>query len=160
MRLMTDLGVDCGLSVNTCLAGTGVNEQDLNDPSVIVSAEQEVRLIRNLIRHRGNIPALGIEAGKRYHFTAFGALGFAWVSSPTARSAMDVTLRYFQLTFAFTRFQVQDQGDETQVTLDDSNLPADVRAFIVERDPGRDGDGAARPAFVSPGASGGLFHMP
>ena len=134
MRLMTDLGVDCGLSVNTCLAGTGVKEQDLNDPSVIVSAEQELRLIRNLLRHLGNIPALGIEAGKRYHFTAFGALGFAWVSSPTARSAMDVTLRYFHLTFAFTRFQVQDLGDETQVTIDDSSLPADVQAFVVERD--------------------------
>lgn len=134
MRLMTDLGVDHGLSVNTCLAGTGIKEQDLNDPSVIVSAKQELRLISNLIRHLGDIPALGIEAGKRYHFTAFGALGFAMVSSPSARSAMDVTLRYFHLTFAFTRFHVQDKGDETHVTLDDSSLPEEVRAFVVERD--------------------------
>jgi len=134
MRLMTDLGVDCGLSVNTCLAGTGITEQDLHDPSVIVSADQELRLIRNLIRHLGHVPGLGIEAGKRYHFTAFGALGFAWVSSPNARSAMDVTLRYFHLTFAFTRLDVQDHGDETHVTIDDSSLPADVQAFIVQRD--------------------------
>lgn len=134
MRLMTDLGVDHGLTVNTCLAGTGVKEQDLNDPSVIVSAKQELRLISNLIKHLGDIPGLGIEAGKRYHFTAFGALGFAMVSSPNARSAMDVTLRYFHLTFAFTRFYVQDEGDETHVTLDDSSLPIDVRAFVVERD--------------------------
>jgi len=134
MRLMTDLGIDHGLSVNTCLAGTGLKEQELNDPSVIVSAQQELRLISNLIKHLGHIPALGIEAGKRYHFTAFGALGFAMVSSPNARSAMDVTLRYFQLTFAFTRFHVEDKGDETYVTLDDSGVPEDVRAFIVERD--------------------------
>lgn len=134
MRLMTDLGVDHGLSVGTCLAGTGIKEQDLNDPSVVVSAQQELRLISNLIKHLGDVSALGLEAGKRYHFTAFGALGFAMVSSPNARSAMDVALRYFHLTFAFTRFHVQDKGDETHVTLDDSSLPLDVRDFIVERD--------------------------
>lgn len=134
MRLMTDLGGDHGLSVGTCLAGTGIKEQDLNDPSVMVSAQQELRLIGNLIRHLGHVPALGLEAGKRYHFTAFGALGFAMVSSPNARSAMDVALRYFHLTFAFTRFHVQDKGDETHVTLDDSSIPEDVRAFVVERD--------------------------
>lgn len=134
MRLMTDLGIDHGLSVNACLAGTKIKEQDLNDPSVIVSAKQELRLIGNLIKHLGDIPALGIEGGKRYHFTAFGALGFAMASSPNARSALDVALRYFHLTFAFTRFYVQDEGDETHVTLDDSSLPEAVRAFVVERD--------------------------
>jgi len=134
MRLMTDLGIDHGLSVNTCLAGTEIKEQDLNDPSVIVSAKQELRLISNLIKHLGDIPGIGIEAGKRYHFTAFGALGFAMVSGPNARSAIDVSLRYFHLTFAFTRFHVQDKGDETHVTLDDSSLPEAVRAFVVERD--------------------------
>lgn len=134
MRLMTDLGIDHGLSVNACLAGTKIKEQDLNDPSVIVSAKQELRLIGNLIKHLGDIPALGIEAGKRYHFTAFGALGFAMASSPNTRSALDVALRYFHLTFAFTRFYVQDEGDETHVTLDDSSLPEAVRAFVVERD--------------------------
>lgn len=134
MRLMTDLGVDHGLSVSTCLAGTGIKAQDLNDPSVVVSGKQELRLISNLIEHLSDIPALGIEAGKRYHFTAFGALGFAMISSPNARSALDVTLRYFHLTFAFTRFHIQDKGDETHVTLDDSSLPEEVRSFVVERD--------------------------
>lgn len=134
MRLMTDLGVDHGLSVNTCLSATGINESDLHDTSVVVSAKQELRLITNLIHALGDYPALGIEAGKRYHFTAFGALGFAMVSSPNPRSALDVAMRYFHLTFAFTRFHVQDQGDTTHVTLDDSTLPQAVRAFVVERD--------------------------
>ena len=134
MRLMTELGVEHGLSAHACLAETGVKEQDLANPTMLVSAGQELRLIRNLLKHLGTVPGLGLQAGQRYHFTAFGALGFAMVSSPNARSALDVTLRYFQLTFAFTRFHVEDQGAQTHITLDESSLPEDVRAFIVERD--------------------------
>ena len=134
MWLMTELGIDHGLSARTCLAGTGLKEQDLTDPAVVVSAKQELRLISNLIDHLGDVPGLGIEAGRRYHFTAFGALGFAMVSSPNARSALDIALRYFQLTFAFTRFHVEEKGDETHITLDDSSLPDAIRAFVVERD--------------------------
>lgn len=134
MRLMTELGAEHGLSVACCLAGTGVKESDLRDSTAVVTAQQELTLIRNLISQLGDVPGLGIEAGKRYHFTAFGALGFAMVSSPNALSALHLALRYFDLTFAFTKFHVTKEGDETHITLDDSGLPEDVRAFVVERD--------------------------
>lgn len=134
MRLMTELGVDHGLTAGCCLAGTGLRASDLNDPAMLVSAKQELRLIRNLISHLAHVPGLGIEAGKRYHFTAFGALGFALASSPNALSALDLALRYFDLTFAFTRFHVSSVGEETHIAIDDTDLPEDVRAFVVERD--------------------------
>ncbi len=134
MRLMTELGVEHGLSVTCCLAGTGLKETDLNDSSAVVTAKQELTLIRNLISNLADVAGLGIEAGKRYHFTAFGALGFAMVSSPNTLSALDLALRYFHLTFAFTQFLVTQEGNETHITLDDTSLPEDVRAFVVERD--------------------------
>jgi AraC-like DNA-binding protein len=134
MRLMAELGVEHGLSLSTCLDGTGIDEQDLRDPSVVVSARQELRLITNLVERLGHVPTLGIEAGKRYHFTSFGALGFAMVSCPNALSALDIALRYFHLTFAFTRFNVSHHGDYTHVVIDDSAVPNPVRAFVVERD--------------------------
>ncbi|WP_024302447.1 AraC family transcriptional regulator [Pseudogulbenkiania sp. MAI-1] len=133
-RLMAELGADHGLPLRTCLDGTEIKEQDLRDPAVLISARQELRLITNLVRHLGHVPALGIEAGKRYHFTAFGALGFAMVSCPNGLSALEVALKYFHLTFAFTRFAVQQVGDQTHVLIDDSTLPEEVRAFVVERD--------------------------
>lgn len=132
--LMTRLGVDHGMSVQACLAGTGLREQDLSNPAVVASAAQELRLIGNLIGQLGDIPGLGLAAGQRYHLTAFGPLGFAMVSSPNARSALELALRYFQLTFAFTRFQVEEIGDETHITLDDAGLPDAMRVFVVERD--------------------------
>ncbi len=134
MRLMAELAADYGMPLRACLDGTEIEERDLLDPAVVVSARQELRLITNLVEHLGRVPALGIEAGRRYHFTAFGALGFAMVSCPNVLSALDVALRYFHLTFAFTRFVVQQVGENTHLVIDDSTLPEAVRAFVVERD--------------------------
>lgn len=134
MRLMAELAADHGMALSASLLGTGITQKDLDDPSVIVTAQQELRMIRNLVEQLQAIPGLGMQAGSRYHFTAFGALGFAIVSSATARSALDVALGYFHLTFAFTHFKVVDAQDESTLTLDDTGIPKDLQRFIVERD--------------------------
>ena len=133
MRLMAELAADHGMPLSASLTGTGVTQKDLDDPSVIVTAHQELRMIRNLVEHLPDVPGLGMLVGSRYHFTAFGSLGFAIVSSPTARSALDVALGYFHLTFAFTHFRVMDTQGESMLTLDDTGIPADLQRFIVER---------------------------
>ncbi|MCK5860092.1 MAG: AraC family transcriptional regulator [Abyssibacter sp.] len=134
MRLMTELALERGVPPATVLAGTQVSADQLNNPDVVVGAQQELRLIANLVDALGDEQALGIDAGRRYHFTAFGALGFAMVSSQTMREAMTIGLRYFHLTFAFTQFAVSDQGAQTRLRLDDGELPPALRRFIVERD--------------------------
>lgn len=134
MRLMAELAADHGMALPASLMGTGVTQQDLDDPSVIVTAQQELRMIRNLVENLQHVPALGMLAGSRYHFTAFGSLGFAIVSSPTARSALDVALGFFHLPFAFTHFKFMDAQEESMLTLDDTGIPKDLQRFIVERD--------------------------
>jgi hypothetical protein len=64
--------------------------RQLTDPEFTVSGRQELRLIRNVIARLGDRTALGLSAGVRYHFTAYGALGIAMVSSRSVRSALDV----------------------------------------------------------------------
>ena len=66
-------------------------------------------MIANLLRALGDPPGLGLEAGIRYHLTTYGIWGFAMISSPTWRSAIDIGLRYLDLTFAFTRIQARDR---------------------------------------------------
>lgn len=134
MRILAQLGVDHGLSLAACLRDTGIREHDLMDPAILVSGEQELRLIHNLVGQLAHVPGLGTQAGQRYHFTAFGALGFAMVSCPNSLSALEIALKYFHLTFAFTRFHVESHGEETRVTIDDADVPAAIRAFVVERD--------------------------
>ena len=134
MRLMAGFATEQGLLIADVLAGTGLQEAELADPQMIVTGQQELRLIRNLITLLPHITALGLHIGSRYHFTTFGVLGFAIVSSSSMRHALDLALQYFHLTFAFTHFLVTDSDKQTTITIDDSEVPEDVRQFIVERD--------------------------
>ncbi len=134
MRLLAELGHDQGLSMHACLEGTGVRQRDLSDPLGIVSAEQELQLIRNLLAHRGNCPALGTQAGARYHFTAYGMLGFAMASSSTLQSAFDISVKYSQLTFAFSHFKLNESEHESNIIVDASDVPQALQQFITERD--------------------------
>lgn len=69
MRLMAELAADHGMALSASLVGTGVTQKDLDDPSVIVTAQQELRMVRNLVEHLDHVPALGMLVGSRYHFT-------------------------------------------------------------------------------------------
>lgn len=134
MRILTELGVELGLPESRVLAGTGVDVGQLQMPDVVVEAQQELRLIRNLVEGLGHVPALGVIAGQRYHFNTFGALGFALVSSPTLRGAIEIGLSYIQLTFAFCRLTLRDQGQHAHIVMECEEVPSDLRQFVVERD--------------------------
>ncbi|MBP2454308.1 AraC family transcriptional regulator [Mycolicibacterium lutetiense] len=132
--LLTKLGSEHGIPADGVLAGTGLLPEMLGDPQATVSGRQEMRIVQNLIAAAGDAPALGIEAGLRYHLTTHGIWGFALSSCPTVRSAIEVGLRYVDLTFAFTRMSIVTANDHVRLLLDPSDLPSGVRRFFVERE--------------------------
>ena len=134
MQLQAQLGLEHGLSLGACLEGTGVTPAELADPAAVVSAHQELGLVRNLVRALGDVPGLGLEAGTRYHFTVYGILGFAVISSPNLRSAVEVALRYLNLTYAYNHISAEEVDGEMRLLFDDSEIPEDVRQFLLERD--------------------------
>src|SRR3546814_1350189 len=54
MRLMAELAVAHGLTMRAVLSGTDLDEQQLGDPEHLVSGEQELQLIRNLVNGLGD----------------------------------------------------------------------------------------------------------
>ncbi|MBJ9738695.1 AraC family transcriptional regulator [Acinetobacter oleivorans] len=134
VRLMADFAVEAGASYQTILDGTGLSQQQLLDPNMVVSGQQELQLIHNLVAQFPDRPVLGLEVGTRYHFTTFGPLGMALMSSASIREALDLALTYFSLTFAFTRFLVSDTDAGTRVDIEEEGIPSLVRQFIIERD--------------------------
>ena len=132
--LLARLGQEQGITPAACLAGTALTEAMLADPTATVIAADELQIARNLISNLGAEQPLGLEAGLRYHLTAYGIWGYTLLSSPTLRSAIDIGLRYLDLTYAFCRIRSEIRGDELWLILDDSDIPADMRRFMVERD--------------------------
>ncbi|WP_336039078.1 AraC family transcriptional regulator [Acinetobacter calcoaceticus] len=134
VRLMADFAAETGVSYQTILKDTGINQQQLLDPNMVVSGQQELQLIHNLVEQFVDRPTLGLEVGARYHFTTFGPLGMALMSSASIREALDFALTYFSLTFAFTRFLVSDTDEGTRIEIEGEGIPPSVKKFIIERD--------------------------
>ena len=133
-QLLTQLAAEHGLALADCLRDTGISVESISDPATETSAAQELQLVRNLVRGCGHVPGIGLDAGLRYHLSAYGIWGFAMLSSPSFRAAADVATRYLDLSFAFVRFQVEPSTTDFVIVLDDSGIPEDVRQFLLERD--------------------------
>lgn len=133
-RNLVDAARDRGFRPAECLAGTGITEADLNGPDVVVTGVQELRIVRNLLALTGDPQGLGIEVGTRYQLASAGILGFALLSSPTMGEALSVGLRFSQLSSTFHRFTLNVGDVDSIFDLDDSDVPLDVRRFLLERD--------------------------
>lgn len=134
VHLLVGLAGERGVDAAACLRGSGITLRILRDPYAEIEARQELAVVRNVVRLLGREPALGLEAGRRYHLTAYGIWGYALLASRTLRSALDVALRYLDLTYAFCRFAAESRADELRVVIDGAAVPDDCRQFLVERD--------------------------
>lgn len=132
VALLVDAGADAGVGPDVLLRGTGLRPRDLAAHQTEVTAQQELRVVRNLL---AAAPAMtGVRVGTRYHASTFGPLGFALMSSPTLGAAANLTFRFLDLSFIFSAPSAWLDGAEVVVGVDDRNLPTDVRRFLVERD--------------------------
>jgi len=133
-RMLVAVGRAHDLPDSAILVGTGLTAADLEDPSTEVEAGQELAIARNLVTHLGDIPGLGVEAGRRYTICSLGIWGFALMTSPTVRDLVQLGTRYAALSFAFIRPIYEETPSGAVVVFEDEQIPQDVRALFVERE--------------------------
>ena len=123
--------VDGCMTEEECLAGTGLTPADLADEDAEIWAHQEFDVVRNIIATLGD---QGVEVGGASTFGRAGILGFTFLASATVREGLERIVPYLALSPSHVRLSVEDDDRGSYVVADDSDIPADVRAFIVERD--------------------------
>lgn len=134
VRIMVQGGIAHGMTAAECLAGSGLTEADLDDENAEIWAHQEFDVIRNLIAGLGDRPGVGIEVGVHSTLGRAGLLGFLILASPNLRQGVERILPYLALSPTHLRFSVETDDEYGYLVADDSELPTDVRSFIVERD--------------------------
>ena len=131
--LLVRLGEERGLPAEVVLQDTDLSLTDLQQPGAEVADADELAIIGSLVRGCDD-PGLGLAAGTRYHLTTYGIWGFALASSPTVRSALETGLRFVDLSFGFCRLRVEEDPDEVRLCLEEPDVPAQVRDFVLARD--------------------------
>ncbi|KQW52537.1 hypothetical protein ASC77_24495 [Nocardioides sp. Root1257] len=130
VTLLVEHGREQGVPDEVALAGSGLSVADVVAVTEVTAA-QELRVVRNL---RARLGEVGSDVGRRYRAATFGALGYALLASRTVHEAMNVALRFLDLSHTFAIPRVELDGDRVDVVVDGAGLPADVRRFLVERD--------------------------
>lgn len=125
-----------GLAPSVLLAGSGLRVADVAVADREVTADQELSVVRALLRHRGELSPreLGERVGASYHLSSFGIFGFAMLASRTLLDAVNLATRYLDLSFTFALPHAELAGDDVRVVVEGGTLPADVRDFLVARD--------------------------
>ena len=78
--------------------------------------------------------AEGRAVGMRYHVSTFGIFGFALLSSVTMLDAVNVALRFWDLSFALALPVVVAEEGRVRISLSTDGVPSDVAAFVHGRD--------------------------
>lgn len=124
------------MPVDDCLAGTGLTESDLLDEDAEIWAHQEFAVVRNIIASLGDQPGRGIQVGGFSTLGRTGVVGFAFLTSATVREGFERAFPYLVLAPSHLPLSVEADDRHDYIAADDSDVPADIRAFIVERDLG------------------------
>ena len=130
VRLLVDHAREHGMAEPEVLAGSGLTADGLATATEVTAA-QELRVVRNLRRRLGEV---GDQVGRRYRATTFGVLGYALVSSHTLLDAMNVALRFLDLSHTFAIPSAAVDGERVRIVVSGADLPGDVRGFLVDRD--------------------------
>jgi AraC-like DNA-binding protein len=133
-RLLCEVASERGVAPSDLLAGTGIAPADLDDPEAVVAASDEIVVVRRLLAALPSHTGLGIDVGSRFRLTHLGLFGFAAMSCATFRELLDVSMRYFSLTMLNIDVKVFEGADTCLLEFVVDQLPADVRAFFLERD--------------------------
>jgi AraC-like DNA-binding protein len=134
MELMIRFAEERGISFARCVAGTDLGRDVLTDPGREVEGQHELTVLRNILQAVEPDMPFALQAGLRYHPSTHGMWGFAILSSPNFRSALEVGLRYFDLSYSFNRLSFEIEPQQARLVYDDADNPEDLRAALIERD--------------------------
>lgn len=133
LRLLCDEAAKHGISEQSCLEDTSVAVEELDDPNALHSTEDEIRAIENLVRLAPENVGLGFAVGRATHVHAFGIWGFAILTSPTLRLAIETSINYAKLSFMIAEMSLVEEGSEARLEFDTSGIPASTHRYILER---------------------------
>ena len=114
-----------GLQVADLLHGSGIAEDDLKQPSVMITHAQELIVFANAYRLSGD-SAIGLDIGSDMHISSYGMLGYSMLVSPTLGEALRCALDFPLLLGSYFKVALENEGEMTALTARDYGYRPDL----------------------------------
>lgn len=120
LNLTIELAKDYDLDVNAILLEVGI------DPAIIAEHDARIPAAQafDFFQKTADLiskPNFALEAGKYWHPTQMGALGYAWMTSSTLRSAFERLVRYARSVLGFVNFSIEESETDLSLIFDFRN---------------------------------------
>ncbi|HSW11961.1 MAG TPA: AraC family transcriptional regulator ligand-binding domain-containing protein [Solimonas sp.] len=131
LRLLADFAAERGIEPQRLLVGTALTPAQLEQPELRIGVEDLSRVVLKTIELTRS-PGIGLELGLRAQPTLHGALGYALLSSPSIRAALELLLRYAPLRQPLVGFRMSTEGGSVVLELQDLQELGPLRAMFHE----------------------------
>ena len=131
MRKLLDTASEFGADRDKVLSEIGLSETDLISSDVYYTVEQHFESLR-AIREQVDIPGLGLLVGQRITIADLGIMGYAMLSSPTLRRAVDIALRFQRITDPILHIDCRESDDKFIMTIEPLILLGEAYRYDVE----------------------------
>lgn len=133
VQIIVSYGVELGIDESILLQGSGLTSAQLKDHEHQVEDKQELHILNNLMVNTSNPFKVGMELGCRYHLTSYGIMGYALLASSTLRKAIELSLRYLDLTYVFSNIQLVERNKKLSLEFI-CDIPGDLGLLVLARD--------------------------
>lgn len=128
-RVIRDLGQD----PDPLLRAEGLPESGALRPTTLIEPVKELGFVLRSTQ-AVPVPELALLAGQRHHVSIFGMWGLAMISSATLKGAIEVGLRFIDLTHTYLRWRLITDPELPCLRLEEPFELGAARVFLIERD--------------------------
>lgn len=134
IRILSETGIQLGLQPAQLLTATGLKMRQVNDANSVISPQQELHVIANLLRSLPNSAGLGLIVGQNHQLTTYGILGYGMMSCATGLEALAFVNEFLPLTFTFVDIQAITASENLQIIFaEKKEIAPELQRFVVER---------------------------
>ena len=130
LKLFVQYAMTAGLDLDALLEGSGLSREGLLQSERAIELETVRRVLGRVTARFGEGWHLAL--GERFTVPAHGALGFAVVTAPDVRSAVNVLLRYFGIRGPFLWPSGAVEGEEFVIRFYESQAMGEERRLLIE----------------------------
>jgi AraC-like DNA-binding protein len=133
VQIIISYGLEIGIDENLLLQGSGLVSSQLRDHNGQVKDKQELHVLKNLMMNTTSPFKVGMELGSRYHLTSYGIMGYALLASSTPRKAIELGLRFLDLTYVYSKIALTEVNQDLSLMFS-CDIAGELGNLILARD--------------------------
>jgi AraC-like DNA-binding protein len=133
VQIIVAYGDELGTNVDLLLQGSGLVSFQLTAHDEQVEDKQELHVLKNLMMNSTCPFKVGMELGSRYHLTSYGIMGYALLASSTPRKAIELGLRFLDLTYVYSKIELIEIDQDLSLRFS-CDVAGELGNLILARD--------------------------